>query len=110
MPLSLEPSPISIYTSIFGELKEFVNEPIGSFEPTFEEIDKARELIIAASQFYPNESDRQAAFNDIKFLGKDDFWVCVTMRVFQKIFRPDGRCLITKYPWFCYDITSFFGK
>ncbi len=110
MPLPLEPSPIAVYASIFGELKEFVDEPIGSFEPMFDEVDKARELIVTASQFYPSESDRQAAFNGLKLLGKDDFWVCVTMRVFEKIFRPDGRCKITGHKWFCHDITTIFGE
>ncbi len=47
MPLSLEPSPIAIYASLFAKLKQFVVQPIDAFVPTFEEINKAKEIIEA---------------------------------------------------------------
>ncbi len=88
MPLSLEPSPIAIYASLFAKLKQFVVQPIDAFVPTFEEINKAKEIIEAASQFYDKESDFQEAFNRLKFLEKDDFWVSVTMKVFERFSGP----------------------
>lgn len=102
-PLSLQPTPLSIYEPAFGRFVKKLNKSIPQIRDfTQAELTLALEFIEISSQLFKEESDRQAALSRLRFPVTGQSWNTKDIPSGGSTYHPDGG--------FFFDLVKFDGN